>query len=167
MNEIGERSQIHATFVIERDYDAPLDRVWHALSDNDARDQWFGGGATFDTDQKSHDFRVGGHAVEDGQWHDGPRSRFESTYTDIVDRQRIVFTYDMWVDGRHLSTSLTTIAVAAEGDRTSLTYTEQAVHFDGLDSVEGREQGTSGLLDQLGTYLGTERESVSRRKADR
>ena len=91
--------------------------------------------------EKSHDFHVGGRAVEEGQWHGGPRSRFESTYTDIVDRQRIVFTYDMWVDGQHLSTSLTTIAVEAEGDRTSLTYTEQGVHFDGLDSVEGREQG--------------------------
>jgi uncharacterized protein YndB with AHSA1/START domain len=98
MNEISERSQIHATFVIERDLDAPLDRVWHALSDSDARDQWFGGGPTFDIREKSHVFRVGGRAVEDGQWHGGPRSRFESTYTDIVDRQRIVFTYDMWVD---------------------------------------------------------------------
>jgi hypothetical protein len=27
MNEISERSQVHATFVIERDFDAPLDRV--------------------------------------------------------------------------------------------------------------------------------------------
>ena len=89
----------------------------------------------------------------EGQWHGGPRSRFESTYTDIVVQQRIVFTYDMWVDDQHMSTSLTTIAVEANGDRTSLTYTEQGVHFDGLDSAEGREQGTRGILDQLSTYL--------------
>jgi uncharacterized protein YndB with AHSA1/START domain len=157
MNEITDRSQVHATFAIERDLDAPLDRVWHALSDNDARDQWFGGGPTFDIQEKAHDFRVGGRAVEDGQWHGGPRSRFESTYTDIVDRQRIVFTYDMWVDDQHLSTSLTTIAIEAEGDRTSLTYTEQGVHFDGLDSAEGREEGTRGILDQLNTYLSAAR----------
>ena len=30
------------------------------------------------------------------------------TYTDIVELQRIVFTYDMWIDGQHLSTSITT-----------------------------------------------------------
>ena len=48
----------------------------------------------------------------------------------------------MWVDGRHLSTSLTTIALEQDGDGTRLTYTEQGVHFDGLDSVEGREEGT-------------------------
>ena len=153
MNEICERSQVHATFVIERDFDAPLDRVWHALSDSDARDHWFGGGPTFDVQEKSHVFRVGGRAVEEGQWHGGPRSRFESIYTDIVDRQRIVFTYDMWVDERHLSTSLTTIALDPDGDRTRLTYTEQSVHFDGLDSVDGREEGTRGLLEQLASHL--------------
>ncbi|GAA2371431.1 SRPBCC family protein [Dactylosporangium salmoneum] len=153
MNDTTERSQTHATFVIERTYPVPVEEVWHALSDNDARDQWFGGGPAFDVEHKSHDFRVGGRAVEEGQWHGGPRSRFESTYTDIVDRRRIVFTYDMWVDGQHLSTSLTTIAVEPGEDATRLTYTEQGVHFDGLDSVEGREEGTRGILDGLATFL--------------
>ena len=153
MNDTIERSQTHATFAIERTYPAPVEKVWRALSDNDARDQWFGAGEAFDVQEKSHEFRVGGGGTEEGQWHGGPRSRFESTYTDIVDLQRIVFTYDMWVDGRHLSTSLTTIALDGDGDQTRLTYTEQAVHFDGLDSVEGREAGSQGLLDQLGSYL--------------
>jgi uncharacterized protein YndB with AHSA1/START domain len=146
-------SQVHATFVIERTYPVGVGAVWYALSDNAARDQWFGGGAQFDVDDKLHEFRVGGRGVEDGKWHGGPRSRFEATYTDIVEPQRIVFTYDMWVDGRHLSTSIATIALESEADATRLTYTEQAVHFDGLDSVEGREEGTRGLLDSLGALL--------------
>lgn len=157
MNETIERSETHATFVIERTYRAPVSAVWHALSDNEARDQWFGGGAEFEAEEKSHDFRVGGHGTEDGRWRDGPRSRFVSTYTDIVDERRIVFTYDIWVDDRHLSTSVTTITVEpdgdGDGDGTHLTYTEQGVHFDGLDTVEGREQGTAGLLDTLGSFL--------------
>jgi uncharacterized protein YndB with AHSA1/START domain len=153
MNDTIEHSQAHATFVIERTYPVPVAAVWHALSDNDARDQWFGGGPVFDVREKSHEFRVGGHGTEDGQWHGGPRSRFHSTYTDIVELRRIVFTYDMWVDGQHLSTSLTTIALENDGDQTRLTYTEQGVHFDGLDSVAGREEGTRGILDLLGSYL--------------
>src|ERR1700748_1334473 len=104
MSDIIERSEVHATFVIERDYPVAVSAGWHALSDNDARDHWFGGGDAFDTDEKSHDFRVGGHGVESGQWHGGPKSRFLSTYTDIVDEQRMVFTYEMWVDDRHMST---------------------------------------------------------------
>jgi uncharacterized protein YndB with AHSA1/START domain len=153
MTETIERSQAHATFVIERTYEATIDAVWHALSDNDQRDQWFGGGAEFDVSEGSHDFRVGGHGIEDGQWKGGPTSRFFSTYTDIVDRYRIVFTYDMWVDGQHISTSLTTIVVEPDAESTRLTFTEQAVHLDGLDSAEGREEGTRGLLDQLEAFL--------------
>ena len=151
--DTAQHSQTHATFVVERTYDADVARVWHALSDNDARDQWFGGGPEFTEVEKSHDFRVGGHGIEDGQWHGGPTSRFHSTYTDIVEHRRIVFTYDMWQDGRHMSTSLTTIALEPDGDRTRLTYTEQGVHLDGIDTVEGREEGTKGLLDLLGAYL--------------
>lgn len=153
MNNVTERSQTHATFVIERTYPVPVEAVWHALSDNDERDQWFGAGDAFDVQEKTHEFRVGGHGTEEGQWHGGPRSRFISVYTDIVDLQRIVFTYDMWVEERHLSTSLTTIVLEPDGDYTRLTYTEQGVHFDGLDSPEGREEGTKGLLDQLGACL--------------
>ena len=153
MNETLQRSQTHATFVIERTFPVPVQRVWHALSDSAARDQWFGGGPQFDVGSKSHDFRVGGRAVEEGQWHDGPRSRFESTYTDIVEPQRIVFTYDMWANERHMSTSITTIVLEPITDGTRLSYTEQGVHFDGLDTVEGREAGTQGLLDNLGAYL--------------
>jgi uncharacterized protein YndB with AHSA1/START domain len=155
MTSTIDRSQIHATFVLQRTFPFPVEAVWHVLSDNAARDQWFGGGPEFETRDKSHEFRVGGHATEEGQWHTGPRSRFLSTYTDIVEHQRIVFTYDMWVDERHISTSLTTIVLEPDGESTKLTYTEQGVHLDGLDSVEGREDGTCGLLDNLGAYLTT------------
>jgi uncharacterized protein YndB with AHSA1/START domain len=153
MTDTTERSQTHATFVIERDYAAPVPAVWHALSDTEARAEWFGGGDSFTETENTHDFRVGGHASEAGSWHEGPHSRFLSTYTDIVEHERIVFTYDMWVDGRHMSTSLTTIALEPNADRTRLTYTEQGVHLDGLDSPAGREEGTAGLLDKLGGYL--------------
>jgi len=80
----------------------------------------------------------------------GPGRGFDSTYTDIVDQQRIVFTYDMWLDDQHMSTSLTTIVVEPESDGTRLTYTEQGVHFDGLDTVEGREEGNRRAARQPG-----------------
>jgi uncharacterized protein YndB with AHSA1/START domain len=153
VNDSAELSEVHATFVIERHYEVPVSRVWHALTDTEARDRWFGAGDAFAVQERSHDFRVGGRITESGHWHGGPRSRFEATYTDIVEDHRVVFSYDMWVDDRHLSTSLTTIAVEPETDGTRLTYTEQGVHFDGLDSVDGREEGTRGILDQLGNFL--------------
>src|SRR6476660_2745517 len=89
----AERTEVHASFVIERPITASVAEVWHALSDNEARDQWFGGGPEFEIADKTHDFRVGGRATQRGKWHGGPRSRFEATYTDIVTNHRIVFTY--------------------------------------------------------------------------
>jgi uncharacterized protein YndB with AHSA1/START domain len=153
MNNTTERSEAHATFTIDRTMPAPIERVWHALSDNEARTHWFGGGDEFHVDEQSHDFRVGGAAVESGRWKGGPTSRFESVYTDIVPMRRIVFTYDMWVDGGHLSTSLTSIVVEPDGDETRLTYTEHGIHFDGLDSAEGREEGTRGILENLAAFV--------------
>jgi uncharacterized protein YndB with AHSA1/START domain len=153
MSNTIERTQTHATFVLERSYPVPVEAVWHALSDSAARDQWFGGGPEFDVSDKSHDFRVGGRAIEEGQWHGGPNSRFLATYTDIVDLQRIVFTYDMWADERHMSTSIATMVLEPGPSGTRLTYTEQAVHLDGIDTPQGREEGTAGLLDSLGAYL--------------
>ena len=157
MKEAMERSQAHATFVIERTYPVPVAAVWHALSDGAAREAWFTAGDAFAIHDKQHDFRVGGQSTEIGQWHGGPRSRFHSTYTDIVEPERIVFTYDMWVDEQHLSTSLTTIAVEPDGEASRLTYTEQAVHFDDLDSVDGREEGTRGILEALASFLTRDR----------
>src|SRR5260370_27354856 len=97
MNDTIERSQTHATFVIERTYPVPVEAVWHALWDNDTRDQWFTAGSAFDARQKSHEFRVGGHGTEEGQWHGGPRPKVGSPSTHHRAPQRVLFTSDIAV----------------------------------------------------------------------
>lgn len=57
------------------------------------------------------------------------------------------------LEGRHMSTSITTMALVPTGAGTRLTFTEQGVHFGGLDSPEGREHRPAGILDTLGEYL--------------
>ncbi len=146
------RTQTHATFVIERDYAAPIDRVWAAFADKDVKEQWFGGG-DFQDVESSEDFRIGGIAINNGA-SDGGRSEFRATYTDIVDRERIVYTYDMWLDGAHASTSITTVVFEPTAEGTHLTFTEQGVHLDGVhgpgaDAAAGREHGTGWLLDKI------------------
>ena len=41
--ETGKRSVVHAVFHLERTYDAPVARVWQALTDEQAKSKWFGG----------------------------------------------------------------------------------------------------------------------------
>lgn len=55
------------------------------------------------------DFRVGGLDVAEGTSQDGPVSRYEATYTDVVEHVRIVTAYDMRLDGVHMSTSVASL----------------------------------------------------------
>lgn len=157
MTDTIARTQTHATFVLERDYPATLDRVWATFADADVKRQWFGGDGFSDVDF-AEDFRVGGTAINDGTGTEGHRSAFRATYTDIVQDERIVYTYDMWLDGVHASTSITTVTFEPTAEGTHLTFTEQGVHLDGIhgpgpDAAAGREHGTGWLLDRIGTLL--------------
>lgn len=151
-------TQTHATFVIEREYPAPVEQVWQAFADPGVKARWFGTDDFVDV-ERSDDFRVGGAAVNDGRrGPNGPLSRFRSTYTDIVEHERIVYTYDMWLDDAHASTSITTITFEPHDGGTRLTFTEQGVHLDGVhgpgpEAAAGREEGTGWLLDRIGSLF--------------
>jgi uncharacterized protein YndB with AHSA1/START domain len=142
----------HATFTLERTYPAPLERVWAAFADPAAKALWFKG--PDDWDQESGmDFRVGGRDFSRGGPVGGPVSSFVSEYKDIVEHERIVYTYEMELDGRHMSVSVATFEFESTPEGTHLVLTEMGAFFDGIDSVAGREHGTSELLDALGRSL--------------
>lgn len=151
-------TETHATFTLERHYPVPVAKVWSAFADAEVKAQWFGGGEFTDV-ERSEDFVVGGLAIADGRLGaDGPLSQFRATYTDIVENERIVYTYDMWLDGAHASTSITTVVLEADEAGTHLTFTEQGVHLDGVhgpgpEAAAGREKGTGELLDKIGAVL--------------
>jgi len=149
---MSDRSATHATFVIERNYDAAPARVFAAWADVKAKRRWFG-----PADEQEHqlDFRESGRehfqaAVE------GAVYSYDALYEDIVADERIVFTYNMRRDGVRMSVSVTTVELLADGAGTHLRYTEQGVFLDGEDKPELREHGTKELLDKLGEALAQE-----------
>ena len=70
---------------------------------------------------------------------------FRSRYHDIVPEQRIVYAYDLVLDGRLVSVSLATIELHPEGSGTRLVFTEHGAFLDGLDDPAAREHGTGKL----------------------
>jgi uncharacterized protein YndB with AHSA1/START domain len=143
------RSTTHATFTIDRLYDADPARVFAAWADPVAKTRWFGGGS----DDYELDFKVGGRELNRGGEPGGAVYTYEAVYRDIVQDERIVYTYEMYLDDARISVSVTSVEFAREGEETRLTFTEQGVFLDGLDSPALREEGTGHLLEALGADL--------------
>ncbi|GAB16931.1 hypothetical protein GOEFS_017_00470 [Gordonia effusa NBRC 100432] len=151
----SERRLARAEFTLIRDYPVPVERVWNAFADEQEKLAWWGGGDAVTHGEWVFDFRVGGRDIAEGTFHDGPVSRYEATYTDIVEHLRIVTTYDMWLDGSHMSTSVASLEFDPIDVGTRFTHIEHGVFFDKFwADGPGREQGTRGLFDALGVYLG-------------
>jgi uncharacterized protein YndB with AHSA1/START domain len=148
-----ERTVTHATFVIERTYDAPPPRVFAAFASAPAKSRWFHGPDEWPTGQHELDFRVGGREATSGGPKDGPLHHFESTFQDIVPNERIINSYRMRLGETPISVSLATVELKPAGAGTRLTYTEYGAYLDGWDNPQLREQGTRDLLDQLGAVL--------------
>ena len=149
------RSLAHAGFTLERVYPHPIDAVWAAFAEEERKRQWFGQVGDRELDGEwAFDFRVGGRDVAESRFHGGPLSRYVATYTDIVESERIVTTYDMWIDGAHISTSVASFEFEEVDGGTRLTHGEHGIHLDGFD-LDGRmrEHGSGLLLDELGRVL--------------
>lgn len=149
-----EHRLAHSSFTLTRDYPVSVDRVWNAFASEEEKLSWWGAGDAMQKQEWAFDFRVGGVDIAEGKFHNGPVSRYVATYTDIVEHSRIVTTYDMWLDGVHMSTSVATLEFVASSDGTNFTHTEHGAFFDQYwDGGADRERGTSGILDNLGRYL--------------
>jgi uncharacterized protein YndB with AHSA1/START domain len=154
---MSQRSAAHATFTVERTYDASPARVFAAWADQQAKSQWFGPGS----DGHTLDFREGGSehlSVEAG---DGAVYTFDSRYHDIVPDERIVHSYEMSRNDDRISVSVTTVELRPDGERTHLRMTEQGVFLDGHDDPAAREHGTREFLDSLATALAADGEGAA------
>jgi uncharacterized protein YndB with AHSA1/START domain len=149
-----ERRLARAGFTLTRDYPVALERVWAAFAEEEQKREWFGAGDAFEPGEWAFDFQVGGRDVAEGKFHDGPLSRFEATYADIVEHVRIVNSYDMWLDGVHMSTSLASFEFDPIDEGTRLTQVEHGLFFDQFwADGPNREAGSRGILETLGSYL--------------
>ncbi|HEY8285286.1 MAG TPA: SRPBCC family protein [Chloroflexota bacterium] len=149
---MNEHSVTHATFVIERVYDAAPDRVFAAWASPAAKSRWFQGPDAADAKYEL-DFRIGGREVNRGGPPGGPVYTYDARYQDIVPGQRIVYTYDMDMGETRISVSLATVEFKPAGAATRLILTEHGAFLDGHDTPAQREQGTGDLLDALGAAL--------------
>ena len=146
-------SVVHATFAVERTFDATPAEMFNAFADPKAKAQWFGGPDDWERGPREFDFRVGGRERTSGGPKGGTIHVFDCIYQDIVPNQRIIYTYDLHLGASRISVSLTTIEFAPAGKGTRLVLTEQGAFLDGYDNAGQREHGTNLLMDALGRFV--------------
>jgi uncharacterized protein YndB with AHSA1/START domain len=144
---------VHHSFTIERSYACTPHQTFAAFAEPELKRQWFANPGNWPDAVWELDFRVGGSEVDSGGSPGGPHHAFRSRFHDIVADERIVFAYDLLLDQRLISVSLTTIELALDGGGTRLVFTEQGAFFDRLEDPAIREHGTGKLLDRLETFL--------------
>jgi uncharacterized protein YndB with AHSA1/START domain len=143
-----ERSIAHGTFVLERTYPVSAARIFQAWADPAVKRRWFGGGV----EPKIFEFREGGRElVESGEG--AGQFGFDVRYQDIVENNRIIYTYYMTMGGQRISVSVAAIELFPAGDGTRMTVTEHGCFLDGLDNMDQRKRGTEQLLMALGDEL--------------
>lgn len=134
----------HGSFTIERSINAPVEKVYNAFAEKDAKTKWFGIKGGYELD-----FQVGGKEQGSAVVHEEMSFRYIATYYDIVPNKRIVYAYEMYKNDQRISVSLATIEFAEADGKTLLTLREDGAFLDGTDTVEIRESGTNQIMDLL------------------
>jgi len=146
---------VHGTFTLERLYGAPPARVFSAFADPATKARWFRGPMGWEEIQRRLDFRVGGEEVAEGRFPHGLTTLFKARYHAIEPDTRLVYAYDMYLNGAFVSVSLVTVELIAEDEKTRLRFTEQGVYLDGDGNAnEHRRDGTRYGLEQIAAVLG-------------
>ena len=153
-----EPSVIHSTFVIERSYPTPPERVFAAFADPAKKRRWFAEGEKHDLEEFTMDFRVGGNERYQSRFNE--KSLFpgvalinEGAYQDIVPNQRVVTASTMALGDKRISASLVTVEFLPTDKGTDLIFTHQGAFFEGSDGPQRREDGWRKLLDRLEAEL--------------
>lgn len=151
---MAERSIAHGSFTVKRTYPVPPARVFAAFADPAIKGKWFG-----DPEKESvadvFEFRTGGLERRSGEVGGDTRYAMELRYYDIVPDERIVYAYDVEINGVRHSVSVATVELRAAGPGTILSVTEQGAFLDGHENPPDRQGGTEFTLDRLAALLAT------------
>lgn len=158
MKNMEQQPVVHHTFVTERAYPVPPERVFGAFSDPATKRRWSAEGSSHEIQSYDMDFRVGGSEhyasrFKEGSPVAGLSLKSENMFRDIVPNRRIIFTSTMAMEGRCFSVSLGTIELLPTEKGTNLILTYQSAFLEGADGPAMREAGWRGLLDKLGKVL--------------
>jgi uncharacterized protein YndB with AHSA1/START domain len=144
---------------LTREFDAPRDLVWKAMTDPALMSRWWGP-RRYKTVVDTMDVRPGGKWRMRNIAADGGEHAFRGEYREIVPPERIVMTFEYEPLPGHISVE--TMTLTERDGRTLLTVRDQFASKEDLDGMvaSGMESGareTYERLDELLAELKTKR----------
>lgn len=149
---------LHGSFALGIDLAAEPTGVYAAFADPELRGRWVR--LPGHADERRLDFRPGG-----GEWlaatfaHGESSERIErrTSFVDLVPGRRLLFGYDVVIDGRRCWASLVTVLLTARSGGTRLDWTEQYTYLeyagDGATDVAHLRGGTRLHLNALAALV--------------
>jgi uncharacterized protein YndB with AHSA1/START domain len=149
-------SPTSGSFTINRHFNHGSDKVFAAFSNPATKAKWFTGPKGGDALERVIEVKAGGSEVLKFRHPSGMITHFIAKYHDVVPGKRIVYSYDLMIDGKHHSTSLAVVEFSSVGKGTDMIFTEHVAWHDGTELSRGlasREHGTSWQFDMVAEVL--------------
>src|SRR5690242_7060337 len=132
---------VQSTFVIERSYPKPPEKVFAAFSDPQKKRRWYADSPMHDVLAYDTDFRVDGierlsSRMKEGTPLAGAVIEWRNCYLDIVSNERIVISQSMDFRNKRVSAALITIELVKTEKGTDLICTHHAAFFEGADGPQ-------------------------------
>jgi uncharacterized protein YndB with AHSA1/START domain len=144
---MDDQTLVHASFEVERSFSISVDRLYQAFADKTAKELWFKG-PNGTPGEHTMDFRAGGQETNLVSMGD-TKIRFEARYYDVIQNERIVYVYEMYLNEKRISVSLASLEFSTKNDKAHLRLVEDGIFLETSDGVESRERGTKDLMEAL------------------
>ena len=136
------KNNLAEAVVIERTFNAPVARVWKALTDVDEMRQWY-----FDLKEFKPEV---GFEFEFTFEHEGMKHDHRCKVTEVIPQRKLAYT---WRYEGHEGNSLVTFELFADGDKTRLKLTHEGLEtFPKLPSF-ARANFMAGWTEIIGSSL--------------
>jgi uncharacterized protein YndB with AHSA1/START domain len=139
---MAAKNQLADAIAIERTFNAPVARVWKALTDVDQMRSWY-------FDLKEFKPEVGfefAFVVE----HEGNRYDHRCRVTEVVPEKKIAYT---WRYQGHEGDSLVTLELFPDGDKTRLKLTHEGIETFPKTPAYARKNFEAGWTEIIGSSL--------------